>query len=103
MTIRLRALNLFLVIVITFALSACTYIEDYIPTIAPIETRVTVVSTTLPTDTPTPTLAFTPTPAAPTATPTPAFTPTPTVPPKPYALQPGAVIALPAFTHPEAG
>ena len=101
------SIRLFSILLLLLILSACTYIEDYIPgqatpTAAPVETRVTVVPT-LPGDTPTPTLAFTPTPAVPTATPTPAFTPTPTVPPKPYALQPGAVIALPAFTHPEAG
>ncbi len=103
----LRKTSLLVLFLSIFLLSACTYIEDYIPgqatpTAALVETRVTVVPT-LPGDTPTPTFVFTPTPAVPTATPTPTFTPTPTVPPKPYALQPGAVIALPAFTHPEAG
>jgi len=46
---------------------------------------------------------FTAAPILPTATPPPTPTPAPTLPPKPYSLQPGAVILLPAFTHAEAG
>lgn len=99
--------RLIVILLLLFTFSACSYIEDYIPgqatpTAVPEETRVTAIPT-LPGETPTPTAVITATPVIPTATATPAFTPTATVPPKPYGLQPGAVIALPAFTHPDAG
>lgn len=91
-----------------FTLSACTYIQDYIPAqatvtlAAPTETRASTLAP-LPTAMPAATLVPTASPVLPTATRPPTLTPAPTLPPKPYALQPGAVILLPAFTHAEAG
>ncbi len=88
-----------------YSLSSCTYIEDYVPAQATatadapaaLATQAPTV-TLLPSATPQPTLTFTP-----TATLPPTQVPTPTATPRPYALQPGAVISLPAFTHADAG
>ena len=108
MHIRNRILIWTLLSLILLTLSACTYIQDYIPAqatatqAAPTETR---ASTLLPQPSATAaaTLVFTAAPALPTTTPPPIPTPAPTLPPKPFSLQPGAIILLPAFTHAEAG
>lgn len=86
----------FLIIVLgLFFLSSCTYIEET----APLPLTATVVSPAIvQTETPVPTAT-----SQPSSTPLPTFTPTPTEPPLPYALQPGAMISLPAFTHSASG
>lgn len=102
MSFRRRTI-LLSVTLLFLTLSACTYIEDYVPgqatATAPAggETHA-VTATPLPSATPEPTLTAT---ATATLPPTP--TPTPTEPPKPYALQPGSLFSMPAFTHSEAG
>lgn len=100
----IRRLSVFLsATFLLLLLSGCTYIEDYVPGQATAtlpaggDTRA-VTATALPSATPEPTQTST---ATATLPPTP--TPTPTEPPKPYALQPGSVIPMPAFTHGEAG
>lgn len=90
----------FLIIVLgLFFLSSCTYIEET----APLPSSATIASPVIvQTETPLPTATSQPS-STPTSTPMLTFTPTPTEPPLPYALQPGAMISLPAFTHSATG
>lgn len=96
----MRKIVLFLMSLCIFTLSACTFIEEPLPQQAtPVVTETpTATLAPLPSATPESTSTFTP-----AATLPPTNTPTPAAPPKPYALQPGAMITLPAFTHADAG